>query len=116
MSRNYPWFTKINDTGIIASISVIGIFLLVSYLLYIGTTKLFASIDDSAYMLDVKKELVRVNHGDETKVIEYFYQQNKELTCKAMIEYLNWKNEKNENVIRLEVFPKFCLDDTKEMK
>lgn len=33
-----------------------------------------------------------------------------------MIEYLNWKNEKNENVIRLEVFPKFCLDDTKEMK
>lgn len=116
LKRINQLFIDIGKLNIPGTFAVMGVFTLIVYLGYTGISKFITGISEGSFMLDVKKELTRVNHSDETKVIEYFYHQNKELTCKAMVEYLNWEDEKNENVIRLEVFPKFCLNDNKEMK
>lgn len=97
--------------GIAASIA----FGFIIYLGYIGVTKFITNISENSFTIDVRKELIRINHGNETEVIKYFYQQNKELTCTAMIDYLNRNEEKeNVNIVRLEIFPKFCLNDNKK--
>lgn len=104
-----------NIPEIINTIVVIIVFGFIIYLGYIGVAKFFTSISENAFTTDVRKELTRINHGNETEIIKYFYQQNKELTCTAMIEYFN-RNEgkENVNIVRLEIFPKFCLNDNKK--
>lgn len=60
-------------------------------------------------------EAFRIKDGKETAIIEYFYQQNKEITCSSLVRYLDiYKEAENTNIIRLEVIPKFCLKDKKE--
>ena len=98
----------------LGAIAVGIVFGFIIYLGYTGATKFITSISEDTFINDVKKKLSRINNGNETSVIQYFDQQNKDLTCKAMIEYLNRDKKENTDIIRLEVFPKFCLKNNED--
>lgn len=93
----------------------IGLTIFAAFITYKAITGFVSILTESSFSSKVMNEAFRIKNGKETSIIEYFYQQDKENTCSSLVRYLDiYKEAENTNIIRLEVIPKFCLDNKKE--
>lgn len=90
----------------------IGVAIAAVFVIYKVITGFLSAIAEESFSSRVMNEAFRIKDGKETVIIEYFYQQNKEITCSSLVRYLDiYKEAENTNIIRLEIIPKFCLDN-----
>ena len=93
----------------------VGLTIFAAFITYKVITGIVSFVKEESFSSRVLNEASRIKDSKDTAIIEYFYQQDKENTCKTLILYLDtYKGAENVDIIRLEVFPKFCLDNKKE--
>ena len=90
----------------------VGLAIFAAFITYKVITGIVSFVKEESFSSRVLNEASRIKDSKDTAIIEYFYQQDKENTCKTLILYLDtYKGAENTNIIRLEIIPKFCLDN-----
>lgn len=93
----------------------VGLTIFAAFITYKIITGIVSFVSEENFSSRILNEAYRIKDSKDTAIIEYLYQQDKENTCKTLILYLDiYKGAENANIIRLEIFPKFCLDNKKE--
>lgn len=93
----------------------VGFTIAAAFVTYKAIAGIVSFVKEESFSSRILNEVSRIKDSKDTAIIEYFYQQDKENTCKTLILYLDtYKGAENVDIIRLEVFPKFCLDNNEE--
>lgn len=93
----------------------VGLNIFVVFIIYKAIMGIISFVSEENFSSRILNEASRIKDSKDTAIIEYLYQQDKENTCKTLILYPDiYKGVENVDIIRLEVFPKFCLDNNEE--
>jgi hypothetical protein len=108
---------KLKLEKLINELLKVGFTIAAAFVTYKAIAGIVSFVKEESFSSRVLNEASRIKDSKDTAIIEYFYQQDKENTCKTLILYLDiYKGVENVDIIRLEVFPKYCSDNTKEIK
>lgn len=93
----------------------VGFTIAAAFVTYKAIVGIVSFVKEESFSSRMLNEVSRIKDSKDTAIIEYLYQQDKENTCETLILYPDiYKGAENADIIRLEVFPKFCLDNKKE--